>query len=161
MPRYNYDGPRTSAKVTRRFETPPERIFDAWTDPEIACKWLFTNISSTTTYELDVREGGPYTITRVANRKAYVAAGKYLEIDRPRRLVFTFGMPQFAADFDTVIVELEPNGDGSLLTVTQEGLRPGYETSTLNGWGRLLMVWRRFSTHCQTTSRREPGDGEL
>lgn len=138
MPRYNYDGPRTSITVTRRFNAPPERVFDAWTDPEIACKWLFTTKTSKTTYELDVRVGGSYTISRVSNGKTYVAVGKYLEIDRPRRLVFTFGMPQFAADFDTVIVEIEPDGDGCVLTLTQEGLRPGYEKSSINGWGKML-----------------------
>jgi hypothetical protein len=38
-------------------------------------------------------------------------------------------MPQFAADFDTVSVAIEPDGDGYSLTLTQDGLRPGYQTN--------------------------------
>jgi hypothetical protein len=53
-----------------------------------------------------------------------VAVGKYLEIDRPRRFVLTYGMPLFAADFHTAILEIEPNGSGSRTTITQVGLRP-------------------------------------
>ena len=36
----------------------------------------------------------------------YRALGEYLEIDRPRRLVFTFAMPQFSPDFNKVTVEI-------------------------------------------------------
>ena len=140
MTKYNYEGPRTSVKVSRRFKASPERVFDAWTDPAMASQWFFTTKSSKTTYELDVRVGGAYTITRVSSGKTYVAVGTYIEIDRPRRLVFTFGMPQFAADFDTVIVEIEADGDGCVLTLTQEGLRPGYEKSTVNGWGKMFTL---------------------
>jgi hypothetical protein len=67
-----------------------------------------------------------------------VAVGKYLEVDRSHRLVFTFGMPQFAADFDTVSVVIEPDGDGCSLTLTQDGLRPGYEKFTVSGWGKMF-----------------------
>lgn len=140
MPKYHYEGPRTSVKISRRFNASPERVFDAWTDPAMASQWLFTTKSSKTTYDLDVRVGGSYTITRISNGKKYVAVGKYVEIDRPRKLVFTFGMPQFAADFDTVIVEIEADGDGCVVTLTQEGLRPGYEKSTVNGWGKMFMA---------------------
>jgi uncharacterized protein YndB with AHSA1/START domain len=136
--RYTYDRPRTSVTVKRRFNASAERVFDAWVDLEFACKWLFTNKSSTTTYGLDVRVGGKYVITRLSRGKKYLAVDEYLEIERPRRLVFTFGMPQFAADFDTVIIEIEPDGDDCWLTLTQQGLRPGYETSTRSGWGKMF-----------------------
>ena len=36
-----------------------------------------------------------------------MAIGEYIEVRRPSRLLFTLGMPQFAADFDTVTVEIE------------------------------------------------------
>jgi len=71
--RYTYDGPRTSVTVKRRFNASAERVFDAWVDLEFACKWLFTNKSSTTTYGLDVRVGGKYVITRLSRGKKYLA----------------------------------------------------------------------------------------
>jgi hypothetical protein len=47
-------------------------------------------------------------------------------------------LPQFAADVDTIIVEIESDGDGCILTLTHEGLRPGYEQSTISGWGKMF-----------------------
>lgn len=135
---YTYDGPRASVVVTRRFDAPLERVFDAWICPAIAEKWLFTTKTSTAVYELDVQAGGPYTITRKRGGKEYVAVGEYVEVNRPRRLVFTFAMPQFAANYDTIAVDIEPDGDGSLLTLTHSCLRPGYEKSTLKGWEKMF-----------------------
>lgn len=89
-------------------------------------------------YELDTRVGGSYTVTRERGGKTYVAVGQYLEIDRPRRLSFTFAMPQYADDSDTIIVDIAPDSGGCLVTVTEEGLRPGYETSTVNGWNKMF-----------------------
>lgn len=135
---YTWDGPRTSVTVTRRFNASPDRVFDAWVNPAVAEKWLFTTKSSQTTYELDVRPGGAYTITRVTDGNTYTAVGTYLEIDRPRRLVFTFSMPQFAADIATVTIEIVPDGDGCILTLTQDGMRPGFEEATIHGWGQMF-----------------------
>ena len=56
----------------------------------------------------------------------------------PRRLVYTFAMPQFAVDYDTITVKIEPDGDGSILTLTRSGLRPGFEDSIRNGWGEMF-----------------------
>lgn len=47
-------------------------------------------------------------------------------------------MPQFAADVDTVRVDIEPTQNGCELTLTRDGLRPGYKKSTLAGWGKMF-----------------------
>jgi uncharacterized protein YndB with AHSA1/START domain len=137
---YTYSGPRRSITIKRHFKASPERVFDAWVNPEIASKWLMMTKSSRNDYTIDLRVGGLYTIARHSANKVYIAVGQYLEIDRPHRLVFTFGMPQFAADFDTVTVEIKPDGSGSLLTLTQAGMRPGYEKSTIKGWGSMFLL---------------------
>ena len=41
-----------------------------------------------------------------------MAEGEYLEIDRPRWLVFTFRMPQFSDSEDRVVVEIAPLAEG-------------------------------------------------
>jgi len=135
---YKYDGPRTSVSITRRFSVSPECVFDAWIEYETASKWLFPAITSKTECKLDARVGGSYTITRSSGGNQYKSVGKYLEINRPHRLVFTFGMPKFDADFDTIIVEIKQERDGSVLNLTQKGLLPAYETSILNGWGKMF-----------------------
>jgi len=135
---YEYEGPRTAVTITRRIAASPERVFDAWVEPALASRWLLTTPTSSAEHVLDPRVGGSYTITRRSGDNLYVTTGEYQVVERPSRLVFTFGMPQFTADIDTVTVTIEPLGNGSVLTLTQEGLRPGYEEMSVDGWEKMF-----------------------
>jgi uncharacterized protein YndB with AHSA1/START domain len=62
-------------------------------------KWLFTSEVSDIEAKVvknDVRVGGTWLIKDRRNGQDYVGDGEYLEIDRPRCLVFTFRMAQFS-----------------------------------------------------------------
>ena len=125
--------------MTRRFEASPERLFDAWTDPNLAARWLFTGPASEAhCAELDVRVGGRWVIEDRRGGVDYKALGEYLEVERPRRLTFTFGMPQFSPAFDKVTVEIAPDGTGSVMTFTQEGLPADYIDATRHGWNEMF-----------------------
>ena len=136
--KYEYSGPRTSISLTHHFNASPERVFDAWLDPEIASRWPFTTKTSTSEVEIDARVGGAYTITRRRGGKKYVGLGEYIEIEHPRRLVFTFTMPQYAADIDTVTVEIASDGEGCVVTLTHSEMRPGHGKSTASGWNKMF-----------------------
>ena len=111
--------------IRRRFEASPERLFDAWTDPRLAARWLFTGPASERhEAALDVRVGGKWEIVDRRGGVEYRAIGEYLEVERPRRLVFSFGMPQFSPGFDKVTVEIAADGPGAIMTLTQQGLPP-------------------------------------
>lgn len=131
--------PERALRMTRRFAAAPERVFDAWLAPETARRWLFASAADEAYHaEIDARVGGRYTITARRQGVDYTAVGEYLEIDRPRRLVFTFAMPQFAPEADWITVELAPDGDGCLLTFTQQGLPPEYIAATEEGWALMF-----------------------
>ena len=89
------------------------------------------------------RPGGAYRIERTEGGETYVAVGEYREVSPPHRLVFTFSMPQFAADVGTVTVELEPKGEGTHMRVTQDGNRPGYDDATRAGWSAMFDLLER------------------
>jgi uncharacterized protein YndB with AHSA1/START domain len=128
-----------SIRIARRFEASAERVFDAWIDPRKASKWLFTSpTSETNSTEIDARVGGKWTITDRRDGTDYVGLGEYLEIDPPRRLVFTFGMPQFSPQFTRVVVEIVPDGQGCILTVTQEGVPREHAKGMEEGWEKLF-----------------------
>jgi uncharacterized protein YndB with AHSA1/START domain len=131
-------------RISRRFEAAPERVFDAWVNPDTVRRWLFkTPADEQYDAQLDVRVGGAWSITARRLGVYYTALGEYLEIEPPRRLVLTFAMPQFSPNSDRLTVEIEPEGTGCVLTLTQEGvdiatelgyLPPGVTGGTEHGW---------------------------
>jgi uncharacterized protein YndB with AHSA1/START domain len=126
-------------KLTRRIAASPEGVFDAWTDPAIAGRWLFTGPASEAhKTDIDPRPGGAWRIEDRREGVDYVAVGEYLEVERPRRLVFTFGMPQFAPGFSRVTVDLAPDRDGCLLTLTQEGVPDAARAGLEEGWSQMF-----------------------
>ena len=47
--------------VTRRFDQPPEKVFDAWLNPDVARRFLFTTADSQVVVcEIDGRVGGRF-----------------------------------------------------------------------------------------------------
>jgi uncharacterized protein YndB with AHSA1/START domain len=126
--------------VTRRYAAAPERVFDAFLDVSIARHFLFATANGEMiTAEIDARVGGRFTFTERRPDMGDVRhIGEYLEIERPRRLVFTFGVPQFDPRMTTVRNEIRPDGDGCELTLVNDGVPPDYAERTQDGWSRIL-----------------------
>lgn len=140
--------PDRMLRMTRRFAASPERVFDAWLNPEITRKWLFASpIDESYSAEMDARVGGKWSITARREGMDYTASGEYLEIDRPRRLVFTFAMLQFSPNSDYITIEIAPSEAGCVLTFTQAGidiaeelrqLPPNAQSASEQGWIGML-----------------------
>jgi uncharacterized protein YndB with AHSA1/START domain len=112
----------TPLKIVRRFNARPERVFDAWLAPEVNCRWLFSSSGQRVAHEIHAIPGGAWLMTNRQDGQDYTACGQYLEIARPRRLVFTFARPQFSPNKDRISVELAPDGQGCIQTFTQKGI---------------------------------------
>jgi uncharacterized protein YndB with AHSA1/START domain len=124
--------------ITRRFDFPIERVFDAWLDPAQARKFLFAVPGRTMVrVDIDARVGGSFNITRRDDEDTE-HVGTYVEIDRPRRLVFTFGVPRYTNQMTRVTIDLKPLPTGCELTLTHEGVLPEWLESGREGWGMIL-----------------------
>ena len=131
--------PRVSLRVTHRYAASAERVFDAWLDPERASKWLFATASGRMVRaEVDARVGGSFNFTDRRDGVDVEHVGEYLEIDRPRRLAFTFGVPMYSPAMTRVSIDIVPLGPGCELTLTHEDVLPEWATQTEAGWGMLL-----------------------
>lgn len=126
--------------VERRFDAPPERVFDAWLDPDRVGRWLFATPDGVMErVEIDARVGGRFRINERRGGELAEHFGEYLEIDRPRRLVFSFAAIRDAG-YTRVTVTVAPEGDGSRLTLVHE-MDPQwaeYEQRTREGWTMIL-----------------------
>jgi uncharacterized protein YndB with AHSA1/START domain len=129
-----------TVRVVRRFDADAERVFDAWLDPARASKFLFaTADGEMVRADIDARVGGKFLFTdRRPGEGDVEHRGEYLEIDRPRRLVFTFAVPKYSPLFTTVTIDIVPFGKGCELTLTHEGVLPQYGEQTRSGWARIL-----------------------
>lgn len=130
--------------VTHRYPFPPEKVFDAWLDPKLARRFLFTAPGGEIIRcDIDARPGGRFTIvdrrTDMGDMSGDIEhVGAYLEIARPRRLVFTFAVPQFDPTETTVTVEIAPDGDGCRLTLTHTDVPPEWVEQDREGWTMIL-----------------------
>ncbi|RKH59340.1 SRPBCC family protein [Corallococcus llansteffanensis] len=128
-------------RVTHRFKASAERVFDAWLDPEKARQWLFTTRATPLVRaEIDARVGGIFRLSDLRDGEEVEHTGKYLELDRPRRLVFTFGVPKYSPDYDRVTVDIVALDSGCEVTLTHE-MSPNaeqYRDGAQKEWARLL-----------------------
>lgn len=126
--------------VTRRFATPPALLFGAWLDPKAVGRWLFATPGGVSAHvEIDARVGGGFAIHETRDDMLATHFGEYLEIDPPRRLVFTMGRDR-EGPFSRVAIDIVADGAGSLLTLTHD-LSPEWAANTpafRAGWSGIL-----------------------
>ncbi|KAF0178829.1 MAG: SRPBCC domain-containing protein [Hyphomonadaceae bacterium] len=127
--------------VTRRLPFSAERVFDAWLDPRVARRFLFaTENGQTVRAETDPRVGGRFTFVDRRDGADVEHTGEYLELDRPRRLVFTFLVPMYSTDAAIVEIDIARDGDGCVLTLRQE-MAPeyaDYKERSEQGWAMIV-----------------------
>lgn len=76
--------------LTRVIDAPPEKVFRAWTEPELLKQWFAPLPYTTPVAEIDLRPGGANRIVmRDPEGNDLPNRGVYLEVIPNRRLVFT------------------------------------------------------------------------
>lgn len=115
----------STVRVTTVLEAAPERVFDAWLDSGIAGKWLFATASRPSVrVAIDARVGGAFCFVERTRGGHMEHAGVYVEINRPRRLVFTLAEGKRSRDLTRVRVEIAPQDNGSTLTLVHDNVPP-------------------------------------
>jgi uncharacterized protein YndB with AHSA1/START domain len=125
----------TSDQVTveRRIAARPETVFSFFTDRDRWLSWMGVD------GQFAFQPGGAYRTTVTGGNHA---TGRFLEIDPPRRVVFTWGwenpgMP-VPPGASTVEISLTPDGDGTLLRLVHTGLPPQARAPHAEGWNHYL-----------------------
>jgi uncharacterized protein YndB with AHSA1/START domain len=108
-------------RITRDFDSSPERVFQAWTDPDLIARWLGPRDSEIRIDSWDARTGGSYRYASVRNGEEVAAFyGSFHEIRPNVRLVQTFtweGMPD-GVSLDTMTFEDLGNGRTRVIGVS-------------------------------------------
>jgi uncharacterized protein YndB with AHSA1/START domain len=72
--------------------------------------------------------------------------GNYVEIDRPRRLVFDFAVPEYSSEWTRASIDIIPRASGCELTLTHDGILEDYTERTEHGWTTILGVLEKVLT---------------
>jgi uncharacterized protein YndB with AHSA1/START domain len=128
-----------TVRIVRHFSMSAERVFDAWLDPQKAGRWLFATASGQMVrVEIEARIGGRFVFVDRRNGADVEHTGEYLELDRPKRLVFRFAVPKYSSVYTRVAIDIVPAGTGCELTLVHEGVLPEHGAQTQSGWKTIL-----------------------
>ena len=131
--------PPAAIRVARRFRAPPERVFHAWLEPELAGRWLFaTALEPMTDVEIDPRVGGSFRLAERRDNRRAEHAGRYVEIVPHRRLVFTLALADRPRVVTRVTAEISPLKNGCELALTHENVPPDRAGETEARWTGVL-----------------------
>jgi len=126
--------PAKQLVLERTIKASPERVFDAFTDPEELKRWWWPNGFSCPAAEVDLRVGGTYRLAMewpdfipTGQQFAHHLAGEYYEIERPHRLVMSGrAVSDEQGELFATLIELtlEPCAAGTALTMRQSYFEP-------------------------------------
>jgi uncharacterized protein YndB with AHSA1/START domain len=127
--------------LRRIFPVEIDSVFDAWSRAELMSQWLMCEAGRAAKAESELRVGGAYRVAITKDDDSIaIVQGEYLEIDRPRRLVFTWrSAGRLKVDSSVVTIQLRAVRTGTELTLIHD-LAPSSEEGRghLVGWQSAL-----------------------
>ena len=127
----------TTVERTIAIDASPETVWQFLVDPEKTTAWWGLTAS------FDPRPGGAYRIEVIPG---HTASGEFVELDEPRRLVYTWGWEAGGGGANpvppgssTIEIELVPEGAGTVLHFAHRAL-PSSDAadSHAKGWDHYL-----------------------
>jgi uncharacterized protein YndB with AHSA1/START domain len=116
-----------------RVAASPDSVFEYFVDPAKMVMWMGTEAT------LDPRPGG---VCRVNPSGQAAMLGEFVEVDRPRRVVFTWGwetaLLKTPPQSTLVEVSLTPEGEGTVVRLAHRRLQPEAVAVHRAGWHHYL-----------------------
>ena len=111
--------------IQRLIKAPRARVYAAWTTPELA-QWICPGERRVVYAKVDARVGGEYNIHLEHKEGDVRFSGQYRTLKAPSQVVLTWTLgdcfPEFAGQESQITVDLAEQKDGTLVTLTHEGL---------------------------------------
>ncbi|MEK6210119.1 MAG: SRPBCC domain-containing protein [Pseudomonadota bacterium] len=137
---------KPSLSLTRNFNSPPEKVWRAWTDPEALKHWFGPDAGKVSLAETDVRVRGRFRVVfSTLDGEQHDVSGVYREVQPNRKLVFTWAWKSTPERESLVTLTFRPSGSGTEFNMLHEqffdvAARDRHES----GWTGSLAKLERF-----------------
>ena len=111
-------------RITREFDAAPELVFEQWSNPEYVRCWFAPDGFAVTSCDFVPVTGGSWRISFASQAEVVTEHGDFLEVDPPKRLVFTLsqrGREGVTASETTIVVTFEATAGGTRMHFHQSG----------------------------------------
>ena len=128
--------------VRRVLPAPPDVVYDEWLDPVGMLEWMCPRPARAVKISLEPAVGGSLRIDIEDSGSSLYVTGTFVELDRPRRLRFTWSCSAWAdpSAQSLVTVSLTDHGaDETLMTIEHEQLPPEEVDNHQRGWGAITV----------------------
>jgi uncharacterized protein YndB with AHSA1/START domain len=134
--------------IIREFDAPRERVFRAWTDPELYAQWVGPRSVTTDITRWSARTGGEWAMSNSRDGEEIASFyGSFHQVRAPERLVWTFtweGAPD-GVSLESMTFEELPGGRTRLTGVSvvesfeirDQILASGMEVGVIEGYEKL------------------------
>lgn len=111
--------PGPGIELRRTLRGRRDRVFAAWTRPDLLARWMFPDVKWTAVVASDLRVGGKWSVEmREPSGTVHHQFGVYREIEPVSRLVFTWTCPDLNVTDSLVTVELTERGSQTELVLS-------------------------------------------
>ena len=128
--------------IQRVMPASPAVVYDEWLDPVGMIEWMCPRPARAVKVSLEPSVGGVLRIDIEDSGSSLYVTGTFVELDRPRRLRFTWSCSDWADPSvqSLVTVTLKGHGaDETMMTIEHEQLPPGQAGSHQRGWGTIAI----------------------
>ncbi len=135
--------PSDAVRLTKLLRVPRERVYHAWLDPAVRRQWWGASPEmKCTSCEIDAQVDGAYRVNMIGpDGQEHVTVGRFVELDPPAKLAFTWTWeqdPTFGGDSLVTIELFETEFEGEAATelvLTHERLTNAHQRSEhTSGW---------------------------
>ncbi len=133
--------PVAQLTVRREIAASPEELFDAFLDAKSLGEFMRPGSEKQSDVTVDPRVGGKFSVNMYVNNTVIPHWGEYREIERPRKLVFTWVSKNTNDQESVVTIQFHPIAGSKPRTevvLTQLLLPDAQVKGHIGGWTRIV-----------------------
>jgi len=140
--------PTSTIRLHRVLQSPPDRVYRAFLDPDAMARWLPPNGFTGKVHAIDARVGGAYrmSFTNFGTGHSHAFGGKFLELKPCELIRYTdvFDDPNLPGEMQTT-VRLAAVSCGTDIQIVQEGIPAAIPAEMCYlGWQDSLLALARL-----------------